>query len=825
MYLRNEFYKTDLVFNHKLMKMNILKTFNWKSIATSLAIIVGFACIVLLYFNPIFDGKTLQQHDVLQFQGMAKEALDYEEQTGEPQLWTNSMYGGMPTYLIRITTHNATQYIHKFFHTNFQHPQMLAIMYLVCFFLALLLIDVPIWLAMLGALFYGFSTYFYIIIEAGHITKAAALGYMPLIIAAIYATYMQGKTLLGASVFSLVLSLQLIVNHLQITYYTALICAVLVCFALYEAIKAKAIFKNFIKPSLFLLAGLILAVGANCCNLYMTYDYGKDSMRGKSELTDTEDKKTGGLDKDYATAWSYGIAETIDLLVPNFMGGASMGELDEDSETFKTLKANGVPNSKKIIKSMPTYWGEQPITSGPVYIGAIVIFLFIFGLLYVEGTTKWWLALVSLFSILLAWGHNFMPLTDLFLDYFPGYNKFRTVSMILVVAEFAMPMLAILALKKFFEDEQKELAFKKLAIALGITGGFLLLLIFTSGLWSFAGTHDSEMLPEWLLPSLIADRKAMMSSDLWRTLLLVIITFVILALVRFQKLKQIPAICLLAALVMVDMIPVNKRFLNNDDFVKPAKDYFKANAANKTILADKDPNFRVMNFTVSPFNDASTSYFHKSIGGYHGAKMKRYQELIDSCLAKRNFDVYNMLNTKYFIVPGENQQPVAQRNPEALGNAWFVESVHMVPNADTEIQSLKDFNPAKEAFVDMRFTVNNRDLQVDSSASITLNSYAPMDLVYTSSNTHDGVAIFSEIFYDKGWNAYIDGEKVPYFRANYVLRGLEIPAGQHQIEFKFEPQTYYTCNRISLVSSVILLLGFLAVVIWEIRKKLVASEA
>ncbi|MBP5583145.1 MAG: YfhO family protein, partial [Bacteroidales bacterium] len=481
--------------------------------------------------------------------------------------------------------------------------------------------------------------------------------------------------------------------------------------------------------------------------------------------------------------------------------------------------------TKKVVKSMPTYWGEQPITSGPVYIGAIVIFLFIFGLLYVEGTTKWWLALASLFSILLAWGHNFMPLTDLFLDYFPGYNKFRTVSMILVVAEFTMPLLAILALKKFFEDEQKELAFKKLAIALGITGGFLLLLIFTSGLWSFAGTHDSDMLPEWLLPSLIADRKAMMSSDLWRSLLLVIITFAILSLVRFQKLKQIPAICLLSALVMVDMIPVNKRFLNNDDFVKPAKDYFKANAANKMILADKDPNFRVMNFTVSPFNDASTSYFHKSIGGYHGAKMKRYQELIDSCLSQRNFDVYNMLNTKYFIIPGENQQPIAQRNPEALGNAWFVESIHMVPNADTEIQSLKDFNPEKEAFVDMRFTVNNRELQVDSTASITLNSYAPMDLVYTSNNSHDGVAIFSEIYYDKGWNAYIDGEKVPHFRANYVLRGLEIPAGQHQIEFKFEPQTYYTCNRISLISSVILLLGFLAAVIWEVRKKLASNVA
>lgn len=800
-----------------------LKSVNYKSFFVCLAIIVGFAALVLLYFNPIFDGKTLQQHDVTQWEGMSKEMRDYEEATGEPQLWTNSMFGGMPTYLITISTNNLTHYIHKMFHTTYKHPQMFAIMYLVFFFLALLLMDVPIGLAMLGALFYGFSTYFYIIIEAGHMTKAAALGYMPLVIAAVYATY-KGKTLLGAGVFALSLSLQLIVNHLQITYYTALICAVLVCCMLYEAIKSKKIFEQFIKPSLFLLLGLVLAVGSNCCNLFMTYDYGKDSTRGKSELSDTQNNKTEGLDKDYATAWSYGIAETLDLLVPNFMGGASMGEVSEDSELYKTLKSNGVPNAEKVIKSMPTYWGDQPITSGPVYIGALVIFLFIFGLLYVKGSIKWWLGLVSLFSILLAWGHNFMPLTDFFLDYFPGYNKFRTVSMILVIAEFAMPLLAIIAIKQFFEDENKETAFKKLSISLGIVGGLLLLLIFTSGLWSFENPHDSDMLPDWLIPALIADRKAMMTSDLWRSLLIVLITFVVLTLIRFNKLKSQTAIVLLAVVAVFDLWTVNKRYLNNEDFVRPAKTAFRPTAANKAILADKDPNFRVMNFTVSPFNDASTSYFHKSIGGYHGAKMKRYQELIDSCLAQRNQEVYNMLNTKYYIIPDKNNQPVAQRNFEALGNAWFVESVHMVPNADTEIQSLKDFNPDKEAFVDMRFEVKNRDCIVDSTASIQLESYSPMNLVYTSKNSHDGVAIFSEIFYDKGWNAYIDEKLVPYFRANYVLRGLEIPTGTHSIAFKFEPKGYYTSNTVSLICSLILLIGFVAAVVLEIKKHLTNTE-
>ncbi len=806
------------------MKINF-KLLNYKQIVLSLAIIAGFVMITLLYFQPIFEGKTLHQFDVMQYQGMAKEANDYQKETGEAQLWTNGAFGGMPTYLIQIATDNMVNHVHHIFQTTYKHPQMFAIMYFVCFFLALLIMDIPIWLAMLGALFYGFSSYFYIILEAGHMTKAAALGYMPLVIASVYATYRPNKMWLGAALFSLSLALQLVVNHPQITYYTALICCTLVCFKLYEIIKAKESFvKQFVKPSALLLVGIMLALGANFCNLYMILDYGKDSIRGKSELTDHTNKQTSGLDKDYATSWSYGIDETANLLVPNFKGGASNGELSKESETYKTLKQYGVPNANNVIKGMPTYWGEQPSTSGPVYIGAIVVFLFIFGLLYITGPFKWAILTISALAIALAWGHNFMLLTDFFLDFFPGYNKFRTVSMILVIVEFTMPLLAIFAVKKFMEDEDKTAAFKKLKIALGIVGGFLLLCLITAGLWSFQGLHDKEMLPEWLLPSLIADRKALMVGDLWRSLFIVLATFAVLALLRFDKMKMVPVILILSAITVIDLWPVNKRYLNNDDFSKATKNLFRPTEADLEILQDTTPNYRVINFTVSPFNDASTSYFHKSLGGYHGAKMRRYQEIIDSCLSKNNMEVYNMLNTKYFIVPGENGKPTARLNPGALGNVWFIENVHIVPNADAEIGALKSFTPNEEAIVDKRFTLSDTTFTTDSAASITLSSYAPMEMHYTSNNANKGVAIFSEIYYEKGWNAYIDGKLTPHFRANYILRGLEIPAGKHEIVFKFEPQQYFWANKISLIVSSLLLLGVIAILVLEFRKFLLRQN-
>ena len=797
--------------------MNInLKSFNYKPILISIAIILCFAAIVLTYFSPIFEGKELRQHDVLQYLGTANEALTFEKETGVTPLWTNSMFSGMPTYLTHITTMNLVDPIYKFFHTSIEHPEMIVLMYFVWAFIALLLVNMPIGLAGLGGLFYGLSTYFFIIIEAGHVTKAIALGYMPLIIASVYAVYWQRKLLLGTAVFTMAMALQLIANHLQITYYTAIICIVLVCFAIHKSIKEKEFKRDFIKPSLYLLIGLILAVGSDFSRFYSVYDYTRESIRGKSDLV-SDEKQNQGLDKDYATTWSYGIDETLNLLVPNFKGGATAGKLDTDSEVYKTLKQNGVPNAKSHIKSMPTYWGDQVFTSGPVYIGAIVIFLFVFGLLYVTGPLKWWIVIITGLSIALAWGSNFMLLTNFFLDYVPGYNRFRTVSMVLIIAEFSIPLLGILALKKFFSDEDTAFSFKKLSIALGIVGGLLLLLIFTAGLWSYQGPHDAEMLPDWLLPALQADRKAMMLSDLWRSLLIVVGTYIVLALFRFKKLQPTVAMILLAIIVVVDMYPVNKRYLNETDFRKKSDLLFQPTRANRMILKDTDPNFRVMNLTVSPFNDASTSYFHKSIGGYHGAKLSRYQDLIDSCLTRQNWNVYNMLNTKYFIVNADDNYPIAQLNEQALGNAWFVKNVHMVPNANAELASImaKDFAPAENAYVDQQFEVSDTVFTVDSSAIIQFDSYSPIELHYTSNNAQKGIAVFSEIYFKKGWNAYIDGELTPHLRANYVLRALEIPAGKHSIAFKFEPTLFHKTDVVSLIFSIILIISFCAAVGYE----------
>ena len=814
-----------------------MKNFNFKPLIQSLAIIALFFVSMMIYFAPkVIDGKKLQTHDVQQYQGMAKEMLDHNEQvekTGEgtETHWTNSMFGGMPTYLITIAPDNLTRSVHKIFNTNHRHPEMIAFMYFLCFFIALLLFEVPLWLCMLGALFYGFSSYFFIIIEAGHVTKSMALGYMPLVIASVAACY-KNKLWLGSALFALTLALQLVTNHLQITYYTMYIICAFVLFQLYEAWRAKDLWKQFFKPSLFLLVAAVLAVGSNAANLYMTYDYGKDSMRGKSELTHDADNKTEGLDRDYATAWSYGIDETLNLFIPNFKGGSSGSTLSEDSETYKTMKQAGVSaqNAKSFIKNAPTYWGPQSFTSGPVYIGAIVMFLFVFGLMFVRGSVKWWLASLTALAVLLAWGRHFMPLTDFFLDYVPGYNKFRTVSMILVIAQFTVPLLAIIGLHQFVRDEnRREEAWKKLKLSLYICGGLVLVLLVSVGsLYDFSSPGDAQMqLPDWLIKAIQADRKSMLIGDLWRTLLFVAATFGTLALWYFRKIKYPVLIAVLAVFTYFDMWTVNKRYLNDSDFVavpkKQAKQHFQPTAANKAILVDPDPNFRVMNLTLSPFNDASTSYFHKSIGGYHGAKMKRYQELIDFHLSKMNMSAYNMLNTKYFIVENPNsqaRQPMAQQNPEALGNAWFVEKLHKVPNADAEIAALTDFNPAAEAFADVRFVPQLTDtvFTVDSTSSITLTSYAPNHLTYTATNTHAGVAVFSEIYYSKGWNAYINGELAPHFRVNYVLRAMNIPAGTHTIEFKFEPHSYVVSNRVSFVASLLLLLGVAVVLVFEGRK-------
>ena len=787
-----------------------------KKLGPHLIVLLLFMSISFVYFSPLLEGKMLDMHDIKQWQGMSKEVVDFHEKTGENALWTNSMFSGMPAYQIATWSDaNLIQYVVKVITLGMPRPASLLFLYLLGFYILLLSLKVDYRLAAVGAIAFAFSSYFFIIIQAGHMTKAHAIAYVPMVVAAVLYTY-RGKMLLGGVLTALTVALEIYANHLQITYYLALMLLIIGLVQFVKDLKAKNLV-DFAKRTGVLLVAALLASGTAFTNLATTMEYGKDSTRGKSELTTNLDNKTTGLDKDYATQWSYGIAETFTLLIPNFHGGASQGELTTESETYQAIKST--PNAKQLIKQLPLYWGDQPGVSGPTYAGAIVIFLFVLGLFFVKSEMRIWLVMATIMSIMLAWGKNFMGLTELFLDYFPGYNKFRAVSMILVIAEFTVPLLGFVALNKFLSSDKLENEKEKsLKLAFYFVGGITLLFALIPSLFfDFVGGQDASLEKNgWPIDALQSDRAGLLSADAWRSFIFIALTFGTLWLFLKNQLQSKYVIFILGVLVLADMWTVNKRYLNNDNFASKRKveKPYQASQADQQILNDKDPNFRVFNQTVSTFNDASTSYFHKSIGGYHGAKLKRYQELIENHIAKGNMAVLNMLNTKYFI----SQQGQVQQNPGAMGNAWFVNNVNIVANADAEIAALNGFNPDSIAIVDTRFSdqiIENLD---NSNATINLEEYKPNYLKYTSSSTKDGIAIFSEIYYDKGWNAYIDGELKPHFRANYVLRGMQIPAGNHLVEFKFEPSTYKTGETVALASSVTLLLLLAFVSFKELRK-------
>ncbi|MBI9055294.1 MAG: YfhO family protein [Bacteroidales bacterium] len=790
------------------MKNKLIKTF----IPHVVAIIV-FLIISIAYFSPMLEGKKLIQGDYVHFQGMSKEIMDFEEQGVESQ-WTNSMFGGMPAYLIKSANNSLVKQIHKVFTIDNYRPVAFTFIYLVGFYIALLLFGVNPWLSLIGAIVFAFSSYNFIIIAAGHNTKAFAIGYMAPIIAGIYATF-KGRYLLGAAATGMFLALQIYVNHLQITYYTLLVVLVFGIIELIFTIKSKK-YNSFLKATGILLIVSIIAFSSSFGKMWSTYEYGKYSIRGKSELTNDQGNKTSGLDKDYATAWSYGISETLTVLIPNFKGGASGVALSEKSASYDFFKKmQGPQYAKQVIKQMPMYWGSMPFTSGPFYFGAIVIFFFVIGIFILDPKLKWWLLITTGLSVALAWGHNFNFLTDLFLDYFPGYNKFRVVSTTLVIAQFTVPLMAILALKKIFDESvEKQKVEKAFKNSLYIVGGIALFFsILPGALFDFAAQSDQSYIAQGgqaFVDALREDRKMMLRNDAFRSLVFILLSAGIVFAFIKGKLKLNYALGLLLIFVLIDMWSVDKRYLNDNNFVskRKAKESFQMTQADKYILQDKDPDFRVLNVSVDPFNNSSTSYFHKSIGGYHGAKMRRYQELIEHQISKNNMGVLNMLNTKYFIVPDNNRQPVAQYNPEALGNAWFVSEYRIVPNADAEMASLDDFNPGNEAIIDQRFEdfVAGKEFMKDTVSSIKLETYIPNHLTYIANCSHEELAVFSEIYYPKGWNAFIDGNPVDHFRANYVLRALVIPEGNHTIEFKFEPKSYYLGSKISYASSVILLL-------------------
>ena len=795
-----------------------MKNISFRKALPYLSAIAIFVVITMMYFSPLLEGKKLKQSDITQWKGMSKEISDFRVKTGEEALWTNSMFGGMPAYQISVEYKgNVLRYADQLMQLYLPQPAGMVFLYMIGFFILLLVLKVDKWLAIAGAVAFAFSSYLFIIFEAGHNSKAHAIGYMAPVLAGIILTY-RGRYLAGGVLAAIALSLELLTNHMQITYYLMLISGILVITEFVSSIREKKL-PGFAKATGVLLIGAIFAVATNITNLWATYEYGKDTIRGKTELTTEKSNRTSGLDKDYATGWSYGVMETFTVLIPNFNGGSSQGALTESSNVYKALKENNIDSNQaqNVIRALPLYWGTQPGVAGPVYAGAIIIFLFIFALFIVDNKYKWWLLSATILSVLLAWGKNFMPFTDFFLNYVPGYNKFRAVSMTLVIAELCIPLLAVLGLQKAFsgETDKKKLT-KYLYYSIGITGGIsLFFAIAGSSLFNFVSPADEQYksyFPDWLISALRLDRAALLSTDSFRSLAFILLAGAAVWAMINQKIKKPVFYSALILLILVDMWTVNRRYLNSESFVRKSIDAvpFQPTVADQIIMKDNDPDFRVYNQAVgNPFADASTSYFHKSLGGYHGAKLRRYQELIDHHLSKGNMSVFNMLNTKYFIAPDEKGgQPQVQINMQALGNAWFVNNAHMVNNADEEINALTDFVPTETAVYDKRFEdqVKGHIISKDSLATITLTEYKPNHLTYTSETGKEQLAVFSEIYYAKGWNAYIDGKVSPYFRANYVLRAMIVPAGKHTIEFRFEPKVYFTGEKIAFASSMLLVL-------------------
>ncbi|MDF7814564.1 YfhO family protein [Hymenobacter sp. YC55] len=842
----------------------------WQRALPHLLAVLIFMGLAVLYFSPIvFEGKTLSQHDIVQFNGGAHE-LQLARAAGHEVLWTNSMFSGMPTYLISTRfPGDLSNYLHTIFTLGM--PAVVANLFLalLCGYILFVALGLSPTVSGVGAIALGFTSYNIVILAAGHNTKSLALAYAPLVLAGLLVAFRRNKWL-GTVLFALGLAMNVRSNHLQITYYLLLLVLVFGVVELIFAVREKRL-ADFLGRSVLLGVAALLAVGVSFGRLYTTAEYGKYSIRGRSELKTPapaapgeqappagDDGGTGGsgLDREYAFSYSYGIGETITLLIPNFYGGASQMKLSDNSATGKALSGLGLPpvQLSDYLAHMPTYWGDQPITSGPVYVGAIVCFLFVLGLLVADRRTRTWLAAGTLLSLMLAWGKNFETFNYLMFDYFPGYNKFRAVSMALVIAQLAMPLLAVLALGRVLRNrvaskpvagasthpslaaltakttdapETADLK-RKVLLALGVTVG-VCVLAFLAGLGAdFSSPIDAQLQQQGFpVDALRQDRASLMRADVLRSIVFILLAAGALWFYLQRKLSAAAAGALVAVLTLVDLWGVDKRYLNEANFQnETVAQQFVPSAADQQILQDKDLSYRVLNL-ANPFNEAQTSYFHKSIGGYHGAKLRRYQELIERQISRNNLQVLNMLNTRYIIQPaqpasqeGQPGQPEqAQRNPGALGNAWFVNEVQKVQNPDQEINALTNLNTATTAVVDAsKFPLNKTSYNAPGS-TIALTKYEPDALTYRATATADAFVVFSEIYYADGWNAYLDGKKVPYVRANYVLRAMPLPAGTHTIEFKFEPTEYAIGNTVSLVSSVLLILALVGAVVYAVRRK------
>jgi len=790
--------------------------FSIKKCVPYITAIVIFTIVSIAYFSPVLEGKKIFQNDIKQFTGMAKEVNDFRAEYNAEPYWTNAAFGGMPTYNLSVKYPNNFVKELDSLLRFLPRPADYLFLYFLSFFILLSVLKVDWKLAILGALAFGFSTYYIIILGVGHNAKAHAIAYMPMVLAGILLV-LQRNYLWGFVLTAIAMALEINTSHPQMTYYLLFVVLILGIVYIIDAYKEKQL-PAFFKSIAVLIVAVILAVGVNATSLLATKEYAKYSTRGKSELTINPDgsakEASNGLSKEYITQYSYGIPETFNLFIPRFMGGGNYENVGLDSNIYQFLKDKTDPRqAKQFAEFAPMYWGQQPIVEAPAYIGAILIFLFVLGIFLVKGKLKKWLVGVVIFSILLSWGKNFEILTNFFIDYVPLYNKFRAVSSIQVITELAIPLLGILALKEWFStnnsSENKLNALKK---SFYITAGLALIFtLFGSGLFAFEGLRDAsydQMLPG-LLDAIIADRKAIFFADSLRTLLLVSVSAAILWLFLKEKIKQNTAILTLGVLILFDLVLVDRRYVNNDDFETASKidKPYVASEIDKEILKDKS-YYRVANFMVDPMNDGSTSYFHKSIGGYHAAKMGIYQELFDFQIAKNNIEVLNMLNTKYFIFEDGSQRATVQQNPDTNGNAWFVNSIKVVSNANEEIMALDSLKTKNEAVITSNRVLNNLKTTYpkDTTATIKLTSYQANELVYEVSTNKNQFAVFSEIYYKNGWNAYINGVLIPHYRVNYVLRGLEIPKGKHTVEFKFEPTVIKKGTTISLISYSLLLL-------------------
>jgi hypothetical protein len=796
-----------------------------KSVLPHVIAVLIFTVISFVYFYPVLEGRKINAHDTKVYEASSKEINDYRDQYGKEPLWTNSMFGGMPAFMISVKyPGNLFKHLDNLLKL-YKTPVAALFLSMLGFYIMLLFFRVNPWLAMAGALAYGFGSYLFVSLSAGHNTKAYAMAYMAPVVGSVVYSFRK-NAITGGSLFALFLSLQIMANHFQVTYYTGLIVLVFGVFELVTAIKEKTL-PAFIRTFGMLVVAALIAFSVNFASLYSTWEYSKESTRGKSDLTLANGSDGSGLDKEYITQWSYGTDESFTFLIPNFRGGATV-PFPNTSETVKALRKNNMGQAQNQLSE---YWGKQPGTSGPVYFGAVILFLFVLGLLIVRGREKWWILAAVLLSLFLSWGKNFMPLTSLFVDYFPGYDKFRAVSMTLVMAGVLVPLLAVLALRDISGGAvTREKALKSVITAALVTGGIALIFFLVPGIAGSFLRPDEKAIPDsltWIKDAMIADRKMMLRADALRSAVLIALGALLLWLFLKEKIKAKYTLLGLGALFLVDQVPVDTRYLGASGFEtkRSAVNSFAPTQADKEILSDRE-DYRVLNLTVSVFNDASTSYHHKSVGGYSGVKMKRYQELIEDGLTDdinslitslrsatwwedadgvmKHLNALNMLNTRYVII-NPDASPLINRY--ACGNAWLVNKVLLVENADAELQAIKTVNPKEEAVVDRRFSdiITVTDTQGAEGDTIFLTSYEPNMLTYTSELSSDRIAVFSEIYYRYGWQAYIDENPAEHFRTDYVLRGMALPAGKHTITFRFEPRSYKTGNKVSMTGSLVLL--------------------